>query len=60
MNHYISAQITNMTSMARTFIMSCEMAAKEDDGQISKEEAKTLKKITNATERFIKELDSLK
>lgn len=60
MNYYIEAQITNMVSMVKTFQNGCEMAAKKDDGKVSKEEEKVLKQITKATERFIKELSQIK
>ena len=60
MNHYIEAQITNMTIMAKTFEQSCRMAALKDDGKIDKTEEKAIKKISAATQKFIKELESLK
>lgn len=60
MNHYIEAQITNMTIMAKTFEQSCRMAALKDDGKIDKAEEKAIKKISAATQKFIKELESLK
>lgn len=59
MNHYINAQITNMKAMVKTFQQSCRMAAVQDDGTISREEEKLLKKINAAAERFTKELDNL-
>lgn len=58
MNHYIYAQILNMQAMAKTFGQSCELAAMKDDGQISKDEVKQLKRIKAAVEAFCKELDS--
>ena len=60
MNPYIEAQIFNIKSMVRVFNQSCEMAAIKDDGQISKEEAKQLKKIKLASEAFCKELEKIK
>lgn len=60
MNSYIEAQVMNMRIMAKTFEQSCRMAALKNDGQIDKAEEKTLKKISAATQRFIKELESLK
>jgi hypothetical protein len=60
MNHYIHAQILNMQAMTKTFLQSCEMASMKDDGQISKDEAKQLKKIKAATEQFYKELERIK
>lgn len=60
MNPYIEAQIFNIKSMVKVFNQSCEMAAIKDDGQISKEEAKQLKKIKLASEAFCKELEKIK
>lgn len=60
MNHYIYAQILNMQAMAKTFGQSCELAATKDDGKISKDEAKQLKRIKAAVEMFCKELDKVK
>lgn len=60
MNQYISAQIFNMTAMAKTFEQSCRLAATKDDGQIDKQEEKMLKQIHDATARFIKELERIK
>ena len=59
MNYYIESQITNMKAIAKTFEQSCRMAATKDDGKIDVQEEKVLKKISAATERFIKELDKL-
>lgn len=60
MNSFIQAQILNITTMAESFKQGCHLAAMKDDGKISKEEEKQLKKIDAATDRFIKELKSLK
>lgn len=60
MNHYIQAQIANMTIMVKTFEQSCRMAATKDDGNIDKAEEKALKKIDAAVQRFIKDLNSIK
>ncbi|WP_295343313.1 hypothetical protein [uncultured Prevotella sp.] len=46
--------------MAKTFGQSCELAATKDDGKISKDEAKQLKRIKAAVEMFCKELDKVK
>lgn len=59
MNYYIDAQILNMKAMVKTFEQSCHMAAQKNDGIISPEEAKKLKKISAATQRFLKELEKL-
>lgn len=60
MNSYIRAQILNITTMTKTFEQACEMAAIKDDGKISREEEKQLKKIKTASQKFIKELESIK
>lgn len=60
MNSYIKAQILNITTMTKTFEQACEMAAMKDDGKISREEGKQLKKIKAASQKFRKELESIK
>lgn len=60
MNQYISAQIMNMVTMAKTFNQSCKMAATKDDGLIDRQEEKQIKKINAAVEKFIKELEAIK
>lgn len=60
MNNYIKAQILNITTMTKTFEQACEMAAMKDDGKISREEEKQLKKIHAASRKFRKELESIK
>lgn len=59
MNFYIDTQIINMKAMVRNFEQSCRVAATKDDGKISPEEEKILKKINAASQKFIKELDKL-
>ena len=59
MNPYIATQIFNAQAMARNFEQACQQAAKQDDGKISKEEKRTLKKVQAITARFIKDLDKL-
>lgn len=60
MNTYIEMQITNMKMMLNTFTRSCELAAKNDDGKISREEQKQIDKIKAATKKFEKELSEIK
>lgn len=59
MNMYIDAQCKNMIAMVSTFEHACEMAAKQDDGKISKEEEKSLQKIRNAAQKFKVELGKI-
>ena len=59
MNPYIAAQILNAQAMAKNFDQACQQAAKQDDGKISKEEEKILKKVQSITARFIRDLDKL-
>ena len=56
MNYFIDAQCKNMVAMVNTFLQACEIAAKKDDGSISKEELKKLKRITKAADAFKAEL----
>lgn len=60
MNTYIHAQILNMQAMVQAFERSCEMAAMKDDGKISRDEEKQLKKIKAAAQAFYKELERIK
>ncbi len=60
MNTYIHAQILNMQAMVQTFERSCEMAAIKDDGKVSRDEEKQLKKIKAAAQTFYKELERIK
>ena len=49
-----------MQAMVSTFEHSCEMAAMKDDGKISRDEEKQLKKIKAAAQAFKKELEKVK
>lgn len=60
MNSYIQAQITNMITLTRTFDQACDLAAMQDDGTKNREEAKKIKKLHAASEKFRKELESIK
>ncbi len=60
MNSYIRAQILNITTMVKTFEQACELAAMKDDGKLSREEEKQLKKIKAASQKFRKELEAVK
>ena len=52
MNAYKESQISNMSKMLDNFIQFCEIAALEDDGEISKGENKKIKQIRKATEQY--------
>ncbi|MGN8969825.1 hypothetical protein [Intestinimonas sp. HCP28S3_D6] len=60
MNSYIDSQILNMIAMIRVFEQSCQSAATKDDGKISRDEEKQLKKIKIASQKFIKELENIR
>lgn len=55
-NPYIKAQCQNMISVLDAFSTACELAAYGDDGAISKEELRQLRKIRAAAARFQAEL----
>lgn len=59
MNYIIRAQIQNMVNISKAFEASCKAAATMDDGKTSKEEAKTIQKISAATNKFIVELQKI-
>lgn len=60
MNSFIQTQIMNMITVTQTFQHACEFAAMQDDGKISRDEEKQLKKIRAASERFRRELEAIK
>lgn len=60
MNSYVKAQILNIITITKTFEQACEMAAMKDDGKISREEEKQLKKIKTASQKFRRELTAIK
>ena len=59
MNSFIESQIKNMMTTVTLFRKSCEVAAMQDDGAVSREEEKFLKRIDKCSERFVSELEAL-
>ena len=59
MNSYVDAQCKHIITMVDVFENACLMAVSKDDGKISKDEEKILKKIKKATTRFKAELNNL-
>ena len=55
-NQYMQAQCKNMVTMVAAFSQACELAALEDDGVLSKNEKRELRKIQAAVQRFQGEL----
>ena len=60
MDSFIHTQINNMIQSLKNFEFGCELAATKDDGSISREEEKQLKKIKKATDKYRKELESIR
>lgn len=60
MNTFIENQINNMLLSLKNFEVGCKLAATKDDGSISREEEKQLKKIKKATDKYRKELETIK
>ena len=60
MNAHLEMQIRNMLMFLDAFQQSCRMAAVEDDGVIDRTEAKQLKKIDAAVDRFRSDLESVR
>ena len=56
MNEYIKTQCRNMSTVIAVFEQACELAAKEDDGMISRQEEKVLHRIKRAAKVFRREL----
>lgn len=57
MKDYILAHVMNIQALVKNFEHACEQAALKDDRKISADEAKALKKIHKAVERFTNDLD---
>lgn len=60
MNSYMKSQITNMIAITKTFEQACDLAALEDDGTKGIFEKIQMKKIKSASQKFIRELESIK
>ena len=58
-NSFLALELANMKLAANAFRQRCQAAALKDDGQIDAEEARILKKIDAATEKFLKELSKI-
>ena len=52
MNRFMQSQVNNVLLSLKTLNQSIEMAAKQDDGKISKEEQKNIRKIRKAIAKF--------
>ena len=59
MNSDIDAQCRHMIAMVSTFEQACSMAATTDDGHISSDEEKALRKIRASAKRFKDELSKV-
>ena len=57
MNPYMKAEILNLRLTLSTYLQRIEYSAIQDDERISLQEAKTIKRIEKAMNRFTKELD---
>jgi len=55
-NKYITAQCRQMLRSIDAFKQTLEMAALEDDGVISKEEAKVIKRLNKAADALAREI----
>ena len=59
MNTFIRIQIRCMLSSVEAFMQSCRLAATKDDGIISKEEQRILRKINRVSNRYNKQLSRI-
>lgn len=60
MNRFMQSQVNNALLSLKTLDQSIEMAAKQDDDGISKEEWKQIRKIRRAIKAFEKKMAKLK
>ncbi len=59
MNTFIQIQLKYMVSSVEAFMQSCKLAATKDDGIVSKEEQRILRKINRASNRYNKQLNRI-
>ena len=59
MNSFMKAQINNAIIAVKSLDQSIEMAAKQDDGIVTKEEKKQIKKIRKAIRKFQEAMNKL-
>lgn len=59
MTNYIKSQCNTIITSVKVFEQSCQIAAMQDDGSISKDEEKKLKKISKASQQFITDIEKL-
>ncbi len=60
MNQFMKAQVASVLLSMKTLYQSIELDALKDDGQISKQERKEIRKIRKAITRFEKAMEKLK
>ena len=60
MNRFMQSQVNNVLLSMKTLDQSIEIAAKQDDGEISKEEQKAIKQIRKAIQNFNKAISKIK
>ncbi len=59
MNQFMKSQVANALMSLKTLDKSIELAAVQDDGVMSREEQKQVKRIRKAVRRFEKEMSRL-
>lgn len=60
MNRFIEMQCRNMVTTVEVFEQACDLAARKDDGKISAEEAKILRRIHAAAKAFKQEINRIR
>ena len=59
MNTYMQTSIKACIGYLKSFEQGMKVAAMRDDGLVSKDEAKLLKRLSKATDRYIDELEDM-
>jgi len=59
MNTYMEMSIKACVGYLDSFVQGMKVAALKDDGIVSREEEKILKKLNKATEKYKRELETL-
>ena len=60
MNVFIRQELLNMELMADGFLTRCRMAARKDDGTVSREEERQLRDIEKAVADFRRALEKVR
>ncbi len=59
-NPYLTSQVNSLEATLKIFISGCELSVTKDDGKMDREEARALRRLRAATDRYLKVLEKYK